>query len=243
MSLVEVRDLIVTYGDALAVDRVSFDVDEGSCLTILGANGAGKSSIAKSLVGLVKPVGGTITVAGQALHDAPCHRIARSGIAYLPEGRGIFPGLTIAENIALGVRRIAKQQRAEAENSAYDLFPVLRERSRQVAATMSGGEQQMLAVARALMVRPRLLIADEVSFGLAPKIIDTIYDAWNSVRGTGLAMVVIEQYVDRALAFADHAMVMRRGRVLWSGAADDAGQHVAHGYLGSAPAEPLEVEQ
>ncbi|AXI76306.1 ABC transporter ATP-binding protein [Peterkaempfera bronchialis] len=230
---VAVDGLTIAYGDAVAVDGISFDLDQGECLAILGPNGAGKSSVAKAFAGLVKPAGGSLVVDGTDLADRRPDQIARSRIAYLPEGRGIFPGLTVAENVALGMRVLPSGERAAAEAQAYELFPVLGRRRKQTAATMSGGEQQMLAVARALMTKPKLLVADEVSLGLAPMVIDAIYEAWASVRSTGLTMIVIEQYVEKALDFADRALVLRRGRVLWTGAADGAADHIVHGYLGN----------
>jgi branched-chain amino acid transport system ATP-binding protein len=233
---ISVQDLTIKYGGATAVDAISFAVERGQCLAILGPNGAGKSSIAKAFAGLVTPASGTITVDGKELSSQPPHQIARSKIAYLPEGRGIFPTLTVAENVALGMRVLPRAERCVAEDKAYALFPILSKRRRQTAATLSGGEQQMLAVARALMTKPEVLVADEVSLGLAPMIIDDIYAAWDTVRTTGLTMVVIEQYVERALAFADRALVLRRGRVLWTGAADGAADHIVHSYLGNDPA-------
>jgi branched-chain amino acid transport system ATP-binding protein len=230
---VRVNGLTIKYGDAVAVDDVSFDVETGECLAVLGPNGAGKSSIAKAFAGLITPAAGSILVDGDSLAGRQPHQIARSHIAYLPEGRGIFPTLTVAENLTLGMRVLARAERADAEAQAYELFPILAQRRKQSAATMSGGEQQMLAVARALMTKPKLLVADEVSLGLAPMVIDTIYGAWAAVRSTGLTMIVIEQYVERALGFADRAIVLRRGQVLWSGAADAAADHIVHGYLGN----------
>ncbi|KIF66812.1 hypothetical protein HY68_33625 [Streptomyces sp. AcH 505] len=236
---VSVDGLTITYGDAVAVDGVSFSLEQGECLAVLGPNGAGKSSIAKAFAGLIKPSAGSITVDGADLTHRPSHQIARSRVAYLPEGRGIFPTLTVAENVTLGMRVLPRADRAAAEQEVYQLFPVLGRRTKQFAATLSGGEQQMLAVARALMTKPKLLVADEVSLGLAPLVIDAIYEAWSSVRSTGLTMVVIEQYVEKALGFADRALVLRRGRVLWSGAAAGAAEHIARDYLGDGMASPV----
>jgi branched-chain amino acid transport system ATP-binding protein len=236
-AFITVEDLSIEYGGALAVDGVSFAVERDRCLAVLGPNGAGKSSIAKAFAGLVTPSAGRITVDGQRVDSLAPHRIARSRIAYLPEGRGIFPTLSVAENLTLGLRILPRAERAGAEHQALELFPILGRRRKQTAATLSGGEQQMLAAARALLTRPTVLIADEVSLGLAPLVIDDIYAAWAKVRGTGLTMVVIEQYVERALAFADQALVLRRGRVLWTGAATAAAEHIVHGYLGT-PTSP-----
>jgi branched-chain amino acid transport system ATP-binding protein len=237
---VTAQNLTIKYGEAMAVDDVSFSVNQGSCLAILGPNGAGKSTIAKALAGLVHPASGEVHLDGVRIDSKPPHTIARARVAYLPEGRGIFPNLTVSDNLALGLRLLPKAERKEAERQALDLFPILGDRRGQLAATMSGGEQQMLAVARAVMAKPKVLVADEVSLGLAPKVIDSIYEAWGKVRQTGLTMIVIEQYVERALAFADNALVLRRGRVLWSGPAGAATEHIVHSYLGSdTPSLPV----
>jgi len=234
--MLAVEDLRITYGDAQAVDGVSFSVQRGQCLAVLGANGAGKSSIAQCLAGLVPAASGTITLDGEDTTSAKGHDLARRGVAYLPEGRGIFPGMTVEENVTLGVRVLPRDARQAAEGRVYDLFPKLGQRRRQQAATLSGGEQQMLAVGRALVTEPRLMVVDELSLGLAPLIIDDIYTAMTTARETGTTMVLIEQYVERALAFADEALVLRRGVVVWSGAADGAAEQVAHSYLGNDPA-------
>jgi branched-chain amino acid transport system ATP-binding protein len=230
--MLEVTDLRIVYGEAQAVDGVSFTVPRGSCLAILGANGAGKSSIAQCLAGLVPAQSGTIRIDGEDTTKASGHSLARRGVAFLPEGRGIFPSLSVADNIALGLRVLPKDARAAAEARVEDFFPILGKRRKQQAATLSGGEQQMLAVARALVTEPKLIVVDELSLGLAPLIIDDIYAALVVARQTGTTMVLIEQYVERALSFADEAIVLRRGVVAWSGAANGAAQDVAHSYMG-----------
>ena len=153
-------------------------------------------------------------------------------MVYLPEGRGIFPTLTVAENIRLGLRTLPRGRRSAAETRAYECFPILGERRKQVAQTLSGGEQQMLALARALVTDPRLIIIDELSLGLAPKVIDTVYVALAQTQRTGVSIVLIEQYVNKALSFADRALIMRRGRVMWSGTVDVGMAAVVQGYLG-----------
>ena len=237
-NAVEVTGLSVTYGGAHAVDDVSFSVAPGQCLTILGPNGAGKSSIAKALAGLIKPTAGSVLVCGLDTRQRRAHELARKKVAYLPEGRGIFPTLSVLENLILGLRVLPRAQQDAAAQAAYGLFPVLEQRRNKVAATLSGGEQQMLAVARAVVTRPELLVADEISLGLAPLVIDDIYAALATVRENGTTVVLIEQYVERALKFADRALVLQRGRVRWSGpASDGAAEHVAHGYLGTEAVE------
>ncbi|MFA7324175.1 MAG: ATP-binding cassette domain-containing protein, partial [Candidatus Nanopelagicales bacterium] len=168
-SKIEVTNLTLKYGDALAVDNVSFSLAHGECLTILGANGAGKSSIGKSLAGLLPPASGTITLDGDEIQSLDPYLIAGRGLAYLPEGRAIFPTLTVEENLMLGARKLAKDPKAAVEH-AYELFSRLGDRRKQIARTLSGGEQQMLAVAKALITDPEVLVVDELSLGLAPLI-------------------------------------------------------------------------
>ena len=235
--LLSVKDLRIVYGEAQAVDGVSFDVQRGQCLAILGANGAGKSSIAQCLAGLVPAASGSITVDGEDTTHAHGHVLAKQGVAYLPEGRGIFPTLSVADNISLGVRVCAKDKRAAAEDRVYEYFPILAKRRKQQAATLSGGEQQMLAVGRALVTEPTLMVVDELSLGLAPLIIDDIYAALQVAKDGGTTMVLIEQYVERALSFADDAIVLRRGVVAWAGPATGAAEEVAHSYMGDTAIE------
>jgi len=236
--LLSVKDLRIVYGEAQAVDGVSFDVERGRCLAILGANGAGKSSIAQCLAGLVPAASGSVTVDGRDTTTTHGYVLAKQGVAYLPEGRGIFPTLSVADNISLGVRVCAKEKRASAEDRVYEFFPILGKRRKQQAATLSGGEQQMLAVGRALVTEPKLMVVDELSLGLAPLIIDDIYAALKVAKDGGTTMVLIEQYVERALAFADNAMVLRRGVVAWEGPASGAAEAVAHSYMGDTAIEP-----
>jgi branched-chain amino acid transport system ATP-binding protein len=235
--LLSVTDLRIVYGEAQAVDGVSFDVPRGQCLAILGANGAGKSSIAQCLAGLVPAASGSVTIDGEETTRAHGYALAKQGVAYLPEGRGIFPTLSVADNISLGVRVCAKDKRAAAEERVYEYFPILAKRRKQQAATLSGGEQQMLAVGRALVTEPKLMVVDELSLGLAPLIIDDIYAALQVAKDGGTTMVLIEQYVERALSFADDAIVLRRGVVAWAGPANGAAEEVAHSYMGDTAIE------
>jgi len=226
-----VDSLDVRYGDARAVDNVSFSIDSGQCLAILGANAAGKSSIAKSIVGVVRPTKGAIEVGGQDVVGLAPHLIARAGIGYLPEGRGIFPSLTVAENVRLGLGLISQAKRESAEQRLFDQFPALASRRGQVAGTLSGGEQQMLAMGRALVTEPRLLVIDELSLGLAPFIIDSIYESLRVAREQGVTILLVEQYIDRALAMADRVVLMQRGVVEWEGTAEEGKARLAGGYL------------
>ena len=230
-SGLRVDSLDVRYGDARAVDNVSFSIDSGQCLAILGANAAGKSSIAKSIVGVVRPTKGAIEVGGQDVVGLAPHLIARAGIGYLPEGRGIFPSLTVAENVRLGLGLISQAKRESAEQRLFDQFPALASRRGQVAGTLSGGEQQMLAMGRALVTDPRLLVIDELSLGLAPLIIDSIYESLRVAREQGVTILLVEQYIDRALAMADRVVLLQRGVVKWEGAAEEGRARLAGGYL------------
>jgi branched-chain amino acid transport system ATP-binding protein len=236
--LLVVQDVSVMYGHARALSNVSFEVAPSSALAVLGANGAGKTTLARLLAGLLKPAHGRVVFDGAELTRMSPHRVARSGIAWVPEGRGIFPGLSVVDNLRARLRHATtKQHRHEALHRALDLFPILAERRNQRAATLSGGEQQMLALARVLAVPPRLLIADEMSLGLAPLIVNAIFDGLEEARRQGVTIVLIEQFIDRALAFSDHALILRRGEVTWQGAAAAAGPEVLDAYLGAPTAD------
>jgi branched-chain amino acid transport system ATP-binding protein len=231
--LLSVHDLEVRYGPALALSEVSFDVPEKGALAVLGANGAGKSTLARALSGLVPPSGGRITFAGRDITAAAPGAIRRSGLVHLPEGRGIFPGLTVHENLRMALTA-AGTDRAGAIDRAFAIFPVLGKRRRQRAGTLSGGEQQMLNLARALMITPRLVIADELSLGLAPRLVDVVFESLERARAAGVAIIMIEQFAHRALEFADRCLVLQRGSVAWSGPASAAGDEVLRHYLGEA---------
>jgi branched-chain amino acid transport system ATP-binding protein len=233
--LLQVEDLEVKYGEARALFGVSFALAAGRSLAVLGANGAGKSSLAAALAGIVSPSAGRITFDGHDITTWPVHKVTRRGIAYVPEGRGIFPHLSVIDNLRSMLRHaVPAGERAAALDRAIATFPVLGQRRRQAAGTLSGGEQQMLALARVLAAPPRLLIADEMSLGLAPLMVDVVFDGLRTARENGVTVLLIEQYVDRALAFADEALVMQTGRMTWSGPAADAHDAALAGYLGEA---------
>ncbi|MEV7889764.1 ABC transporter ATP-binding protein [Streptomyces sp. NPDC002817] len=233
--LLSVRDLTVRYGTALALRDVTFDVPRNSALAVLGANGAGKSTLARALSGLVPAVAGTFGLDGRDLTGRTPDAIRRAGLVHLPEGRGVFPTLTVVENLRMATA-CDRRGRAPALDRAFEIFPVLRERQRQAAGTLSGGEQQMLSLARALMVDPRLVIADELSLGLAPKMVDVVFESLRRARSAGVAVVMIEQFASRALDFADQCLVLQRGRIAWAGDADLAGPELLRRYLGEATA-------
>jgi branched-chain amino acid transport system ATP-binding protein len=231
--LLVVKDLEVRYGEAKALFGVSLELHEGTALAVLGANGAGKSSLAASIGGTVRPAGGSVTFDGTDITGWSAHRASRAGIAYVPEGRGIFPHLSVLENLRTMLRHaVPKDERADALERAVTTFPILAERRRQAAGTLSGGEQQMLALARVLAAPPRLLVADEMSLGLAPKMVDLVFESLQRARAQGVTVLIVEQFVTRALAYADQALIMRRGRVEWHGASSDAGHKLLAGYLG-----------
>jgi branched-chain amino acid transport system ATP-binding protein len=233
--LLRASNLSVRYGAAQALFDVSLDIPENSAIAVLGPNGAGKSTVARALSGLVPLSGGQIMFGGEDLSKRSPAAIRRAGIVHLPEGRGIFPGLSVMENLRMALV-IDKRDRAKSLERAFEIFPVLGDRRRQLAGTLSGGEQQMLSLARALMVSPRLVIADEMSLGLAPKLVDTVFESLGRAREAGVAVLMIEQFASRALAFADHALILSRGRVAWSGPAGQAGDELLHRYLGGATA-------
>ncbi|MER7687215.1 ABC transporter ATP-binding protein [Streptomyces sp. NPDC097610] len=233
--LLRVKDLAVRYGSAQAVFGVSFELSPNSALAVLGPNGAGKSTLARTLSGLVPSCGGSAEFAGQDLLKLSAPRIRRAGLVHLPEGRGVFPGLTVQENLRMALT-VDKRGRTRALERAFEIFPVLAERRRQPAGTLSGGEQQMLSLARALMVSPRLVIADEMSLGLSPKAVDIVFDSLARARDSGVSVIMIEQFARRALDFADQGLILHRGRSSWFGPAEEAGEELLHRYLGEAAA-------
>jgi branched-chain amino acid transport system ATP-binding protein len=235
-ALLAVRDLEVSYGEARALFGVSLSIPPGGALAVLGRNGAGKSSLAAAVGGAVPPSAGTIHFDGRDVTKWRAHRMGRLGIAYVPEERAIFPHLSVLDNLRIRLRRaVPRSERDAALDRALELFPVLAERRRQGAGTLSGGEQQMLSLARVLAAPPRLLVADEMSLGLAPKMVDLVFESLERARREGVAVLLVEQFVERALEFADRAVILRRGRVAWEGAAADARSELVTEYLGDAP--------
>jgi ABC-type branched-subunit amino acid transport system ATPase component len=237
-DILEVSDLCVKYADATALHEVSFAIGSGSVTALLGANGAGKSSVARAVSGLVKAHSGRIRFDGEDITSASADRIRRLGIAYVPEGRGIFRSLTVDENLRVAQQGVPKADRSAAIERAIELFPILGERRRQTAGTLSGGEQQMLSLARVLTRQPRLLIADEISLGLAPLIVEEVFAGLQRVIELGVSVILIEQFVHRALAIADRCHVLRRGRLVWSGEASEAGTELVEHYLGGSNSAP-----
>lgn len=234
--ILEVHHLDVSYGSSQALFGVSLTVQPGSVVAVLGANGAGKSTLARAISGLVAPTVGKVFFEGKDVTGFPAHRIRRLGLTYIPEGRGIFPGLSVVDNLRMAVAQEPRHDRAGAIDRAIARFPVLGQRSFQRAGSLSGGEQQMLALARALAVSPKLVIADEMSLGLAPLVAESVFEGLEEARRSGITIVLSEQFVHRALAMADSCVILTRGRVGWSGPSSEAGQEVIDRYLGEAEA-------
>ena len=239
--LLSVRGLTVRYGSVTALHGIDLDVDEGELVALVGPNGAGKSSTLAAVSGLVRPAAGTVTVAGEVVSGLAPERVVRHGVALVPEGRNIFTALTVAENLALGatIRRDAAGVAADLDRQ-LDRFPILRDRYGQQAGLLSGGEQQQLAIARALMSRPRLLLLDEPSLGLAPRLVDLVFETVAQLRREGLTIVLVEQNATRAVELADRTSVQRTGRIVRSGTADElgGGAAMAAEYLGEAGVTP-----
>jgi len=236
MSLLTVEDLEVRYGEAAAVFGVGFEVEAGGALAVLGPNGAGKSSLAAAIAGRVRPAAGRVVFDGHDITGRSAHAISRLGLAYIPEERAIFPHLSVIDNLRARLRyAVPRSDRGAALERALETFPVLAERRRQQAGTLSGGEQQMLSLARVLAAPPRLLVADEMSLGLAPKLVNLVFESLARARDEGVTVVLVEQYVERALGFADEAVILRRGRLAWRGPASEAAAELVAGYLGSPP--------
>jgi len=233
--MLELRDVHVSYGRIEVVHGVDLSVGRGEVIGMIGPNGAGKSSILRSICGLVRPSSGTATFEDRLLTGMAPEQIADLGLALVPEGRHIFKTLTVAENLRLGARR--GDEAGEAMEQALSRFPILRERAGQRADRLSGGEQQQLAIARALLGRPRLLILDEPSLGLAPKMIDLIYELLGELRAEGVTMLLVEQNAARTIDFCDRCLVLGTGKVRAAGSRGELQRNpdVLRAYLGRQP--------
>jgi branched-chain amino acid transport system ATP-binding protein len=234
-ALLEVEDLRVAYGKIEAVKGISFTVEAGQVVTLIGTNGAGKTTTLRTLSGLLKPIGGSIRFNGQPLGSVPAHKIVSLGLAHSPEGRHIFPRMTIEENLLLGAFLRKDQDGIQTDvQRAYDLFPILGERRKQAAGTLSGGEQQMLAMGRALMSQPKLLMLDEPSMGLSPIMMQKIMSTIVELRNQGTTILLVEQNAQAALSLADTGHVMEVGRIVLSGTGSDllTDESVRKAYLG-----------
>ena len=233
-NILEIRDLQVRYGGIEAVKGINFDVPEGEIVTLIGANGAGKSSTLRAISGLVKPASGSISFKGEDITGKDANEIVSKGVILVPEGRRIFPDLTVLENLKIGAY-LRKDDITEDLNWVYDLFPRLKERSWQAGGTLSGGEQQMLAVGRALMSRPKVIMMDEPSLGLAPIIVKGIFDIIKEINKQGVTVLLIEQNANMALKTAHHGYVLETGRVTLTGTGEEllTNEAVKAAYLGT----------
>lgn len=232
-TILQIKDLDVSYGSVVALKGLSFEVKQGEIVVLVGANGAGKTTTLRTISGLVKPKKGDIIFEGKRIDHLHAHKIVRLGISHAPEGRRIFNTLNVYENLMLG----AYTQKEMDKNTLewiYNLFPRLKERSKQLAGTLSGGEQQMLAVGRALMSKPKLLLLDEPSLGLSPALTKIIFDTVKQIRNNGVTILMVEQNAKAALKFANRGYVLEVGKIVLSGTSDEllSSQKVVEAYLG-----------
>ena len=235
MSLLELSAVDVAYGDLPALRGVNVVVEAGETLSVVGANGAGKTTMLRTISGLLRPRRGEVRFAGERIDRLPCHRVVELGVVHVPEGRKVFPSLAVRENLELGsYTRAAKARRADSLERVFTLFPRLRERMRQPAGTLSGGEQQMLAIGRALMALPKLLMLDEPSLGLAPLIVKEIFAIVGEINRAGVTVLLVEQNTRQALALSRRGYVLESGRVVLVGSGEEllSNEHVRRAYLG-----------
>ena len=233
--MLEVRDLVAGYGQAQALWEVDLTVDDGEIVTMLGPNGAGKSTLVNAISGLIATWRGTVELDGRGLTDIPSHRVAEQGIAVVPEGRRIFPEMTVADNLAVGAyNKRARETSEETLEWVHGIFPRLEERSGQLAGSLSGGEQQMLAIGRALMAKPSLLLLDEPSLGLAPIMVEAIFEILRQINQAGVSILLVEQNAIDALDLATRGYVLEEGRIVIEGASSELLENEAlrKAYLG-----------
>ncbi|NHM30187.1 ABC transporter ATP-binding protein [Neobacillus terrae] len=233
--MLQINDINVYYGNIQALKGVSLEINEGEIVTLIGANGAGKSTLLKTISGLAKPKKGDIIFEGDSISGKVAQTIVKKGISHVPEGRRVFSNMSVEENLELGAYlRKDKQGIREDFSKVYDLFPRLHERRKQLSGTLSGGEQQMLAMGRALMARPRLLLLDEPSMGLAPLLVKTIFRIIEEINNTGTTILLVEQNANMALSIASRAYVIETGKIVLSGTPDELNQsdQIKNAYLG-----------
>jgi branched-chain amino acid transport system ATP-binding protein len=231
--LLDVDDIEVRYGAIRALKGVSFHVDEGEIVALLGANGAGKTTTQRTVSGMLRPALGSVTYADERIDGVPAHTLIRRGICHVPEGRHVFPRMTVSENLEMGAFRFKRVDQADVDR-ALELFPILKERYKQPAGTLSGGEQQMLAIGRALMGKPRLLLLDEPSMGLAPMIVAQIFAIIREINQAGVTVLLVEQNAQQALTLADRGYVLETGEIVLDGTGQDllADDRIRAAYLG-----------
>ena len=236
MALLEVKDLEVCYGVIRALHGISFEVNQGEIVTLIGANGAGKTTTMQSVVGLIPKKSGSVTLDGQDITKTPCHKIVHLGMTQVPEGRRIFQELSVYENLLMGAYSMKKDQadfKADLE-MVYERFPRLAERKNQIAGTLSGGEQQMLAIGRALMSHPKLLMLDEPSMGLSPLLVDEVFKIIKDINKDGTTILLVEQNAGKSLAISDRAYVLENGKIVLTGTGNELAnsEMVKKAYLG-----------
>ncbi|MBQ3531666.1 MAG: ABC transporter ATP-binding protein [Oscillospiraceae bacterium] len=235
MALLEVKDLEVSYGVIKALKGISFEVNEGEIVTLIGANGAGKTTTMQSVIGLIPKKSGTVVYDGEDITKTPCHKIVHLGMSQVPEGRRIFQELTVYENLLMGAYSKKKDDKFDEDlENVYKRFPRLAERKNQIAGTLSGGEQQMLAMGRALMSHPKLLMLDEPSMGLSPLLVDEVFDIIKDINKDGTTILLVEQNAGKSLAISDRAYVLETGSIVLSGTGAElaASEDVKKAYLG-----------
>ena len=235
MAMLEVKDLEVYYGVICALKGISFEVNEGEIVALIGSNGAGKTTMMQSVVGMIPKKSGTVLFDGQDITKTPCHKVVKLGMTQVPEGRRIFQELTVYENLMMGAYSIRDQRLFKEDmDRMFELFPRLKERRNQIAGTLSGGEQQMLAMSRALMSHPKLLMLDEPSMGLAPILVDQIFDIIKELHKAGTTILLVEQNANKALQIADRAYVLETGSITLSGTGTElaTSDEVRKAYLG-----------
>jgi len=235
MALLEVKNLDVHYGVIQAIKNISFEVNEGEIVTLIGANGAGKTTTMQSIMGLIHPSHGEIYYDGQKINGIPSHKIVKLGMTQVPEGRRIFSELTVYENLLMGAYTRTDKDGIEKDfKDIYALFPRLEERKNQIAGTLSGGEQQMLAMGRAIMSKPKLLMLDEPSMGLSPLLVDQVFDIIKELHENGTTILLVEQNANKSLAISDRAYVLENGKIALSGTGAEllASEEIKKAYLG-----------
>lgn len=235
MAMLEIKDLEVFYGMIQAIKGVSFEVNEGEVIALIGANGAGKTTILHTITGLLDARGGSVVFDGTDITKVPAHKIVSMGMAHVPEGRRVFANLSVYQNLKMGAyTRKDKPEIEDTLNMVYDRFPRLKERQNQMAGTLSGGEQQMLAMGRALMSRPRIILMDEPSMGLSPIFVNEIFDIIKEVSASGTTVLLVEQNAKKALSISDRAYVLETGKIVLDGKADDLlnNDSIKKAYLG-----------
>lgn len=232
--MLKLKDLTVAYGDAIILRKVSLEVNKGQIVALIGANGAGKTTTLKTISGLLRPAKGQINFEEKSIHTWPSHRIVKEGLIHVPEGRHLFRQMSVVENLELGSFRRGKPDRGQTLRWVFDLFPKLEERKLQLAGTLSGGERQMLAIGRALMAQPRLLMLDEPSLGLAPLIVRDIFRIIQEIRETGTTILIVEQNAVQTLTMADRGYVLENGQIVLTGSGAELleDEQIRAAYLG-----------